>query len=142
MELVPIPPEGELVTVIEERRRDLNAIAGMLVVAFGLAAVRGASQAPVLAGAMGILATVSLGVWVRWRFSAPRQLAITAEEITHGRPGRVTTRVPRTAGPLAFRRGRRGWWLAGSGVPSIPMLGFDLDDVGQACVGRGWEFAR
>jgi hypothetical protein len=35
--------------VIRERRRDVNAIAGLLIVAFGLAAVRGALRAPVLA---------------------------------------------------------------------------------------------
>jgi hypothetical protein len=59
------------VTVIRERRRDVNAIAGLLIVAFGLAAVRGALQAPVLATVMGVLAMVSLGASARWQFSAP-----------------------------------------------------------------------
>jgi hypothetical protein len=128
------------VTVIEERRRDVNLIAGLLIVAFAFAAVRGASQAPILAGVMGVLAVVSLGIWLRWRLSAPRRLTISEKEITFGRPGRVTIRVPRTDGPLVLRSTRSSRWLASSGGPGIPMLGYDLDDVRRACVSHAWEF--
>src|SRR3954451_20233906 len=123
--------------VIEERRRDGDAVGCFLGVAFGVAAWRGASGAPVLASLMGALSLVALGGWIRWRCRPPGQLTITADEITWGRPGDVRVRIPRTAAPLDFRRGQvvhfqSTWRLSpspGSGVPGISMLGFDLDQV-------------
>jgi hypothetical protein len=132
--------------VLVERRRDSDVIAWFLVTACGVAAWRGASEAPVPATLMGALAVVACGGWIRSRCRPPRQLTITADEITWGRPDRVLARIPRTAGPLDLRRSRVvqcGWWLSpspGSGASGISMLGFDLDQVRQTCRDRGWEF--
>jgi hypothetical protein len=135
-------------TVLEERRRDNDVIAWFLVIAFGVAAWRGASIAPVLASLMGALAVIGFCEWLRWRYRAPRQLIITADEITWGPPGSVRVRIPGTAAPLNFRRSRvvrSGWWLSPppeSGAPGIALMGFDLDEVRQACYDRGWEFGH
>lgn len=133
-------------TVIEGRRLDIDVIGWFLVIAFGAAAWRGASEAPVLASLMGALAMLAFGGWLRSRCRPPGRLTITAGEITWGRPDRVLARIPRSAGPLDFRRSRvvqSGWWLSpspGSGAPGISMLGFDLDQVRQTCHDWGWEF--
>jgi hypothetical protein len=136
--------------VIEERRRDGDAVGCLLGVAFGAAAWRGASDAPVLASLMGALSLVAFGGWIRWRCRPPRRLTIATDEITWGRPGDVRARIPRTAAPLELRRGQvvrfhSTWWLGaspGSGAPGISMLGFDLDQVRRACHDRGWEFGN
>jgi hypothetical protein len=118
------------------------------VVAFGVVAWRGLVQEPVLAACFGVFTLGALGAWLRWRLRATRQLTITRTEITYGRPGHIIDSISRSVGPLEFRRilvmqSGWSWWLGPprqTGVSSIPMLGFDLREVQEACVSRGWDF--
>jgi hypothetical protein len=135
-------------TVLVERRRDGDVLAWFLAVACGFAAWRGAAHAPVMAAGAGVLAAVALGAWIRWRILAPRELIVTRDDITFGRPGHQVIRIPRGTGPLEFRKSTgRGasLWLGparDSGVAAIPMLGFKVPEVSQACAAMGWELRR
>lgn len=135
-------------TVLVERRRDGDVIAWLLITACGFSAWRGAAGSPVIAGGAGLLAAIALGAWIRWRSVARRELTFTRDAITFGRPGHALVRIPRDAGPLEFRKSTvRGssMWLGparDSGVPAIPVLGFTVPEIRQACAANGWELRR
>lgn len=64
-------------TTIAENKSEVGVIFGFVVVVLGLAALRGAEGAPLLAGAMGIAAVgILLGLLNWWRKPTPR-LAIS-----------------------------------------------------------------
>ena len=133
-------------TTIPEKRREIDLIAGFLVVVLGLAAFRGASGAPALAALAAIGAVGVLVAWVRWRRKPRPFLAISPHEIFYGRldqPGTVIARG--SSGRLAFRKGFRssGWFLLPADEPDGPgisMIGFDVREVEAACVASGWRF--
>jgi hypothetical protein len=136
-------------TVLVERRRDGDVIAWLLILTCGFAAWRGAAASPVLAAGAAGLAALALAAWLRWRSLAPRELTVTRDEITFGRPGAVEVRIPRQAGALEFRTSTapRGasLWLGpprDSGFPGIAMLGFKVPEVRRACADMGWELVR
>lgn len=135
------------VTLIQERRRDGDVIAGFLVVVFAAAAVSGASRAPVVAVVMALLALGTAAGWWMWRRAPLTELTITPDAVTFGRPGRVVSTIPRSAAPLRFRRNairQTGWWLVSrdsEAAPGISLIGFDPGAVRQACEQHGWEFA-
>ena len=135
-------------TLIRERRRDGDVIAWLLIVAFGLAAWRGASGAPVLAVVMAVLALGVLAGWIAWRRAPASQITIAPTEVTFGRPEKVVMRIPRDAQPLKLRRyavRQTGWWLTAredSGAPPISLIGFDPATVRDECVKAGWEFVQ
>src|SRR4051794_9735694 len=133
-------------TLIRERRRDGDVIAGFCVLAFGLAAWRGASGAPVVAVVMGLLALGTIAGWAYWRRRPASELTISPSEVTLGPPGRAARTIPKSAEPLALSRSaarQTSWYLVGcqgSGAPGIPLIGFDPAAVRDGCVDQGWEF--
>src|SRR3954452_11839921 len=133
-------------TLIKERRRDGDVIAGFCVLIFALAAWRGSSGAPVLAVIMGLLALGTVAGWAYWRRRPPSELTITPSEVTLGPPGRAVRTIPKAADPLALTRSaarQTSWYLAprqDAGGASIPLIGFDAGTVRDACVEQGWEF--
>jgi hypothetical protein len=135
------------VTLIQERRRDGDFIAGFLVIAFGAAAVSGASGAPVMAAVMGLLALGTAAGWWMWRRAPLTQLTVTADSVSFGRPDRIVSTIPRSAAPLQFRRNairQTGFWLVSrdsEAAPGISLIGFDPGAVREACEQHGWDFA-
>lgn len=134
--------------VLVERRRDGDVLAWLLVLPCAFAAWRARDTAPLMAAAVAVLTVTILGAWIRWRVVAPRELTVTHDEITFGRPGQQLVRIPRAAGPLELRttsvRGSSLWLGAArdSGLPGVPMLGFQVPEVRQACTDLGWELRR
>ncbi len=113
----------------------------------GLAAVRGAENAPVLAGVVAIAALGILVGWLSWRRKPAPRLAITPAEIVYGRlePGMRIRREASPSGRLHFRMGFQGsgWVLLlvdAPDQPGISKLGFDMREVERACVAHGWSF--
>jgi hypothetical protein len=134
-------------TTIAEKRGETDLIAGFLVVVFGLAAFRGAENAPILAGVAVLLAVVVLVFWVTYRRKPVPRLAISEREIVYGRTDQPGMRITRNeSGRLLFRMGfkRSGWFLVLVDAPSpqaISMIGFDMNEVRRACIEHGWTFA-
>jgi hypothetical protein len=134
------------VTTIPEKKREIDLIAGFLVIVFGFAAWRGAQGAPVVAAILAVLAVGILVIWLNWRRKPAAMLAISPEEIFFGRLDQPGTRIKRDAtGRLLFRRGFRnsGWFLMLADAPEQPgisMIGFDMAEVSRACLAHGWTF--
>ena len=133
-------------TTIAQKKSAIDAIALFLVIALGFAAWRGSTGAPIVAAILAIIAAVILVLWLNWRRKPPPVLAISPEEIFFGRLDQPGTRIQRDAsGRLLFRRGFRqsGWFLLLADTrdqPPISMIGFDMAEVGRACVAHGWNF--
>ena len=112
----------------------------------GLAAFRGARDAPVLAALMAILALGILVVWLNWRRKPAAVLVISPDKIVYGRLDQPGLRITRDgSGRLRLRQPyhRRGWYLMPADAPDRPgilMIGFDLSEVRRACVAHGWTF--
>jgi hypothetical protein len=133
------------VTRFEEKRGDGNVLGLFLAGAFALATWRGASAAPALAAVFGVLAVVTLAVWLRWRSQPPRQLDITGQAIAWGRPGQSSELRWAPDARLEIRQGfrRSGLFLGIVGDSeqlAIPLMGFDHRDVAAACMHHGWQF--
>ena len=134
-------------TTLHERRSHTHVIAGVLVVAFGLAAVRGASNAPAVAVVLGLLAAVSAVGWVVWMRRPLSELRISDRAIAWGTPTKDVMTLERDAtGTLEFHRNaaqQSGWSLRLAENPTgggISMIGFDHDEVARACAEHGWRF--
>jgi len=115
--------------------------------AFAIAAWRGAGSALVLAAVMGVLAVGVAAGWVLWRRRPLSELKVSEAEITWGSPTKVVTRFERGgSGLLEFHTSaaqQSGWWLSladDRNAGGIAMLGFDMDEVAQACMQHGWRF--
>jgi hypothetical protein len=136
-------------TMIAEKKSEVDVNAGFLVIVLGLAALRGAEGAPVVAGILAIVAVGILVAWLSWRRKPAPMLAISPEEIFYGRLDQPGMRISREASPsgrLRFHMGfqRSGWVLAladAPGQPGISMIGFDMREVERACVEHSWTFA-
>jgi hypothetical protein len=131
------------VTVIVEGRRDRTVVAWVVIAFCALGGWRGMAQSPVVAGIFVVLAVAAVVGWITWFLRKPRQLTISSDEITYGRPDHVDQRIPRSAGPLALRRSRYALSLAPWDDPQlagITLLGFDVPEVAAACTSHGWEF--
>jgi hypothetical protein len=134
-------------TTLHERRSHTHVIAGVLVLAFAFAAVRGASNAPALAVVMGLLAAGSAVGWVVWMRRPLSQLRISDRAITWGSPTKDVMTLERDAsGMLHFHQNvaqQSGWVLRLADNPDgggISMIGFDLNEVARACGEHGWQF--
>jgi hypothetical protein len=136
------------VTTIPEKKRPFDIIAGFLIIMLGLAALRGAQGAPVLAAVMAILALGILVVWLNWRRKPAAVLRISPHEIVYGRldqPGLRITRGGSARLRMRHSYRRRRWYpyLMPADAPDRPgilMMGFDVSEVRRACVAHGWTF--
>jgi hypothetical protein len=134
-------------TTITEKKSEFGFIFGFVIVVLVLVAIR-AKDAPFLSGALVIVAIgILLGLISWWRKPAP-SLRISPSEIVYGRLDQPGMRIRRDASPtgrLEFRMGfkRSGWFLVlvdATTPQSLSMLGFDMNEVGRACVEHGWTF--
>jgi hypothetical protein len=134
-------------TTITEKRREIDAIALFLVIAFALAAWRGSQGAPIIAGAFALGAVGILIAWLYWRRKPASIIAVSPEEIFFGRLDQSGTVIERTeGGRLQFREGLQGsgWFLMlvdEPDKPGISMIGFDVGEVRAVCDSHGWVFA-
>jgi hypothetical protein len=136
------------VTTIPEKKGATGFIFGFLAVVFGLAAVRGAQGAPILAAAAAIGAVALVAYLVTWYRRPAPMLSISPDEIWYGRldqPGQRIERDTSGSARLEFREGFRhsGWFLGLAGDPETPgilMTGFDMQQVAAACRAQGWTF--
>ena len=133
-------------TTIPEKKRPFDILAGFLIIVLGLAAARGAQNAPIPAAVMAILALGILVVWLNWRRKPAAVLVISPDKIVYGRLDQPGLRITRDgSGRLRLRQPyhRRGWYLMPADAPDRPgilMIGFDLSEVRRACVAHGWTF--
>jgi hypothetical protein len=131
---------------IDERRGGGTFLALFLAGAFGLAAWRGASGAPVLAAFMGVLAVTALVVWLRWISKPRRTLHVSPDLISFGRPGEDHVELRRFDGAeleIWQALNEQGSWflgIAGQPEPAILLMGFAHPQVAEACLAQGWTF--
>ena len=134
-------------TTIPEKKSEFGFIFGFVIVVLVLVAVR-AEDAPILSAALVIVAVgILLALLNWWRKPAP-SLRISPDEIVYGRLDQPGMRIRRDASPsgrLQFRMGfkRSGWVLVlvdAHEPQSLSMMGFDMNEVGRACVEHGWTF--
>lgn len=133
-------------TTIPEKKRPFDILAGFLIIVLGLAAARGAQNAPIPAAVMATLALGILIMWLTWRRKPAAMLRISPDEIVYGRLDQPGVRLTHDgSGRLRLRQpyNRGGWYLSladAPGQPGISMIGFDLWEVQRACVAHGWTF--
>jgi hypothetical protein len=133
-------------TTIAEKKGQVGFLFMFMVVVLGFAAFRGAENAPIIAGLMGLGAAGFLAMAVVWFRKPAPFLSISPEEIWYGRLDQAGTRIERTeGGRLAFAQGSNdsGWFLQLVDEPDQPgilMTGFDMNQVAAACTAHGWTF--
>jgi hypothetical protein len=134
-------------TTIAEKKSEFGFIFGFVIVVLVLVAIR-AEDAPFLSGALVIIAVGTLLALINWWRKPAPSLRISPDEIVYGRLEQPGMRIRRDASPsgrLQFRMGfkRSGWFLVlvdATTPQSLSMLGFDMNEVGRACVAHGWTF--
>ena len=139
------PAARQPATIIAERRRDGDVLAGFLVVVLAFAAYRGWSGAPIVAGLCAVAAVGVALAWAWWRRNPAWYLSISADEIAFRRVGKEGVTIRRVdAARIAVRResNERGWFVTAVDAPHVPeisLIGFKPDEGRRACLEHGWS---
>lgn len=139
--------------VVRQHSRTVDALWGFLVLAFGVALLRGRAGAETDTGRLvldvvfGGLIAVSIASWA-WFRRRPSVLTIARDAISFSHRSQSEGIVLRRTGdlyvalPLGPGGDHRQRYLRVEGSDEmIPLLFFDWKTVRQACLAMGWRFA-
>jgi hypothetical protein len=130
------------VTIIPERRSDIDVIALFLAGVALFAAWRAFSNQPVASAVMVAFAAVILGGWIYLRMTPNWALTIGPDEIVYGQPNKRKTVITRgtTDRVLIEYAGEEGWLLVADDPAGTwtSLIGFDPGAIANACEAQGW----